>query len=430
VRALRDGPRLALRLIFGVLALPWIFSPSQAAAQPTSTAATVGPDATSTGVPPAQPTGSQPAVGGSADPAGQSKDSTLSVLLGSLASLATVLGVPIAIVAAFLAIRSLRSQATSQKLEAILTTNNLWKELQDATSDPVSLSAETVSAVQNIYRDLMSGPGHSSLDGAASGVPFTQLAPFVVGALLPRGVSTRERAPADEEAYSADLQARALVIGYVRTLLEDERCRPTWMDTDTSRQISKDLAKLDDMLTVWVNKMNEIAELYEGHLMDRRRFVGKRSASLVRLLFTAEPHILWRNSVTSGRWGIRVLGIGGEARLYHWCSPLQQASLRLTGSNPAGFEPTPAYDGWSVSVGWAIGSGSAEATETALRSADRKIRRRLGQSFSNSGKIATYNLVKQLPRDASSGLELTTLTWFDVARDPAAVREAVRLLGR
>ena len=170
----------------------------------------------------------------------------------------------------------------------------------------------------------MSSTGYSSLDGGAVDAPFTQRAPFVLGALLPTGITTRESAPADEDTYSADLRARALVLGYVRTLLEDERCRPTWMDIVTSQQIAADLDSLDHVLGVWVNKMNEIAELYESNLMDRRRFVGKRSASLVRLLFMAEPHILWRNSKTSGRWGIRVLGIGGEARLYHWYSPLQQ----------------------------------------------------------------------------------------------------------
>ena len=130
MRAFRDGPRVASLLLCGVLVLTWILGPSTSEAQPISTQATVGPGTSATLGSATQTLDSQPVVAGSAEPEGNFQDSALSDLLGSLASLATVLGVPIAIAAAFLAIKSLRSQANSQKLEAILTTNEFWNEVQ------------------------------------------------------------------------------------------------------------------------------------------------------------------------------------------------------------------------------------------------------------------------------------------------------------
>lgn len=386
-------------------------SPLQSAAQTVPTTQTIPTSAQAPGVAPDDDTGTDD-------------------VLAMLASGATILGVPIAIAAAFLAVRSLRSQADSQKLEAILTTNKFWTDVQQVTSESITLSVDTVSCIRRVYKDLMGEPGHSCLDRGPLDQEFVHRAPFVLGALFPVGRRDRESAPADELTYSADLRARALVLGYIRTTLESGECAPDWLDSMTRIKVAEDFAQIDKVLEVWVNKMNEIAELYETNLMDRRLFIGKRSASLVRMLFVAEPHIIWRNSNISGRWGIRVLGLGSEARLYHWQSPLQQAAIRLADANPTGYSFSSVYRGWSATVGWAIGAGRSTASAAALRSADRKIRKELGRSFSNQGKMFTYDLVREMPRAEGSGLDQGHISWMELGRDPDEVRDAVRRLGR
>jgi hypothetical protein len=351
--------------------------------------------------------------------------------LQGAANAATVIGVLIAVSAAAVAVASLRTQAKSQELTAILTTNDLWLEVGRAPDRFVSLSSLTVSVVRRIYGELSAGDDASALMTHADSQGISLPVPFIVGSLLPQGGRERDRAPERENAYLNEMRARALALGYVRTVLGDRNRALQWLSDSDMERVLQDFATLDAAMNTWVNRMNEVAELYEGNLVDRRRFVGKRSVAIVQQLFVAEPYILWRNSTISGRWGLRVLGLGAEARLYHWRSVLQKAAIQLReDADPHGYSPSSSYRGFSACLGWIIGPGSTPRGGFARWIAEARIRRGLGAGYGARSKARQNDLVETLPRSTGSGLASGTLTWAGLIEEPTAVKDAIAMLRR
>ncbi|HWL35732.1 MAG TPA: hypothetical protein VNQ77_06040 [Frankiaceae bacterium] len=344
--------------------------------------------------------------------------------LADAVAVATLVGVAMAVVASTVAVASLRSQAKSQELNAIIETNKLWLNVAESARK-VTLSEPTVRAIRRAYDDLIEGDNPSVLSVNAAPDAVTMEVPYIVGALLPEGVQGKESAPETEDVYVRDVRARTLVLGYLRTVLEKSDPRPSWLSVAVRQAVVSDFAALDKAMAAWVNPMNEVAELYDGDLVDRRRFAGKRSGAIIRQMAVAEPYILWRNSTTSGRWGVRVLGLGAEVRQYHWRSPLQRAGLRLV-KDPDG------YAGFSERFGWIVGPGSTpdNGNPFVLSVTEARLRRRIGAGFSTASKARQNRFVETLPRDPDSGLEPGQSTWSDVVADPARVRDSIALLSR
>ncbi len=278
--------------------------------------------------------------------------------LADAAAVATTLGFLAAAVAVYFGLESLRTEAQAARLESIITTNELWKEVSLAVDHAIELSSTTIESIQRAYA-LLNEDRICSVTAGTIVEPLNARVPFVAAALLPIGNSTWGSAPEDEAAYLRDVRRRALGIGFVRTVLAEESLSP-WLNGQDRGQVVDDLQALDMAMTLWVGRMNEVAELYQEALLDRRLFVSKRSVTLIQQLFAAEPYILWRNSTTPGRWGLRPLGLGSEARLYHWGSPLQRAAIRLR-LDPVGYSESDTYPGFSKQLGWIVGPGSAWA---------------------------------------------------------------------
>lgn len=181
-------------------------------------------------------------------------------------------------------------------------------------------------------------------------------------------------------------------------------------------------------------------------------------------MFVAEPYILWRNSRTPGRWGLRLLGLGAAARYYHWTSALQGAGLRLR-VDPPGFAKRGTYSGHTASLGWIIGAGRRPSRiEKSLAQAWAWVRRnvpsrRSRQSLIRSPRSARVNIVRMwwselllkvrlgteigprqklkhsayvraLPHNAESGLprDPGELTWEEVVGTNTLVVESLRQL--
>ena len=224
-------------------------------------------------------------------------------------------------------------------------------------------------AVRSSYAELNSQSAVSAISTGRPPTPLTQRAPFIVSALFPMGNADWDAAPNVESVYLANTKSRTLALGYVRTVLSAEILSP-WIPAETRGEVYDDLAALDHAMETWVGRMNEIAELYEENLIDRRLFVRKRSVSLIQQLFAAEPYILWRNSTTPGRWGLRVLGVGAEARFYHWNSHLQNAAIRLR-VDPGGYRNMGEYRGLGEALGWIIGPGTTAKSNRDRRRSER-----------------------------------------------------------
>jgi hypothetical protein len=346
--------------------------------------------------------------------------------LQGAANAATVIGVLVAAGAAFVAVASLRSQARSQQLTAIMTTNTLWLDVGGAVDTDIKLSRSTVTAIRRVYSELLGYPG-AAVDTDQPATELVMRVPFIISGLLPSGTLQSGMAPNDEIQYLSKLRARTLAFGYVRTVLQDRQYSPAWATSAMKRAIERDLAALDNAMTTWVNRLNEVAELYEGNLLDRRRFVGKRSVAIIQQLFAAEPYILWRNSTTPGRWGLRVLGLGSEARRYHWRSPLQRAAIRLR-VDPRGYQRSLTYPGLCERLGWIIGPGHTASNVFAWGLAQFRLKAGLGSGYTWGNKARQNEFISMLPTSVSSGLTSTSISWRDVAADPATVRNAVILL--
>lgn len=340
-----------------------------------------------------------------------------------LQDVATVVGVVVAAGAALVAVASLRSQAKTQQLGAVITTNDLWRDVATATATSVKISRATVTAIRNAYEQLTGVTDASVLATNYPATDFVAPAPYVVGAFFPRGTQDRALAPLREADYLQSLRARTLAFGYLRCVLQATD-RPPWLSERAAAAAKKDLAAMDRAMRAWVNQMNEVAELYETGLADRRKFVGKRSVSIIQQLMAAEPYILWRNSTTPGRWGQRVVGLGTEARRYHWRSPLQRAALAQS-SDPPGYQSAGTYPGFSRAIGWIIGPGDTPDGAIARRWAEVRITIGLGAGFSARSKNRQNQFVANLPRNQNSGLESATIDWEHVAAQPQIVRDAI-----
>lgn len=340
-----------------------------------------------------------------------------------MANIAAVAGFLIAVAAAVVAARSLRSQAKSQRLDAIITTNEFWAEATRSTETPVTLSTTTVAAIRRIYDEVLGAPYLSVLDNGPLAREIALRVPFAASMLLPIGLQDPAKSPQNEKDYLADLGLRVRAFGFVRTILDDPELRHGWLSETESKQVANDLQALDSAMARWVNRMNEVAELYGTGLIDRRSFVGKRSVMLLQQLSAAEPYILWRNSTTPGRWGLRVLGLGAEARFYHWMSPLQRAAIRQR-VDPEHYGESGPYPGFAAATGWIVGPGTTSSGAIAHRWSEIRIRRRIGSSFRARSQRAQNEFVTSLPTSDDSGLEAGSLSWGDFAADPSLVLDS------
>lgn len=354
-------------------------------------------------------------------------------LIGQAADVATTVGVLFAVVASWIGLRSLRSQAGSQKLESLSATNVLWVEVGQLGSRTQVLSPSTLRIVQAIYADVESRAGLRVCGGALGtdpiDRPLTAGVPFVLGALLPRGTQDAREAPNDERSYLEHQVARAVAFGYLRAVLRDDALNPAGATPEEIATAREELTAIDRAMEEWVGKMNEIAELYELDVLDRHAFVGKRSVALVQRSFVTEPYLLWRNTVKPGRWGLRLLGLGTAARCYQWASLLQENAVGLS-VNPAGFGPTATYPGLIASLGWAIGAGSTGDNPITRASSYVRLRARMAAPFSGAAKRRHRKLINGLPHDVTSGHSGAgaAITWADTAADPSVIEESLRLL--
>ncbi len=343
--------------------------------------------------------------------------------LDDWANVATVAAGLGTVVAAIVAVPALRAtnkaadlNARAHELNAVSETNRLWDELNDyANMNEVEFATVTVAAIRKVF-DELSGGLRAAIDTDVPPSSFRARVPFAAGALLAMSHQPPTRVPEEERQYQRGIRVRTLTFGYVRAALGGASW-PDWVNSSDREVIKADFLTLDEAMTGWVNKLNQIAELYETSTFDRRKFIGKRSVAVVQQLYVAEPYVLWRNSTVPGRWGLRTLGLGVEARNYHWKSPLQQARIRQR-LDPLGFEPTGSYPGFSVSLGWIIGPGDTADSSYGVWRAERRIKRSLGRGFNTRAKTRQGRNIASLPRNTASGLTAVSLTWADLVSGP------------
>lgn len=305
--------------------------------------------------------------------------------IATAADVATVLAAVGALIAAVIALRQLRSQAESQNLTAILATNDLWRDVVNAQQEVV-LRRVTVARIIDLYADLGTG-STSALEGGGNS-PVSAKVPYVLGALFPTGCLDAAAAPRTSRAYNHDLLNRTLAFGYVLNHLRS----PRDADDEVPDESVEDAGAIERAMEQWVNKLNEIAELYGHGVINRRLFIGKRHIAVAQQAFFAEPYILWRNSTHSGRWGMRLVALGQEARFFHWRDELQTTPV-MARIDPEGYEPSANYEGFRFRVGWMFGDSTDER-----RSLSRHFS--LGSAFKMKNRRAQNALVREVPRDA------------------------------
>jgi hypothetical protein len=338
-------------------------------------------------------------------------------MISAGAAIATILGVPIALLAVTAGARQLQSQAKSQALSAILETNTLWADVS-ASQTEVTLSAQTVREIILGY-DVLGAPLESVLKGAPEG-PIAARTPFILGALLPVGLKDPEDAPQDSDAYNDLLVERAIAVGYTLNRL---RLRCIEGSDTHSPEIADDVKALEHAVEGWVNRLNEVAELYGEDLIDRRLFIGKRHVALAQQAFFAEPYVLWRNTMFSGRWGVRLLALGQEARRYHWTHPLQTSSV-MGRLDPEGFGLRSDYDGLMSRVGWMFGP---DRTDHTMKHAERLLGTSLGSAFDGPSRSQQNALIGRLPiaERQASGKDAGRLRWEEVVPAPDGLTRAI-----
>lgn len=329
--------------------------------------------------------------------------------LGDWANLATILGFAITITAIVFAGRQLRLQAQSQKLTAVLETNRLWWDVppvRSTTVDPIALSSVTIDLIAKIYAEAIAEADSALQPWVTPRREIVQGAPFVLTALLPAGAT--EAAPNNEPDYRAALLGRAMSVGLVMTAL-----RQVAKGSDPARlyprrrvpraicaRVSDDLAAVGVAIDRYVGSMNEVAELYEVGLIDRRLFVGKRHVALIQQAFAIEPYLLWRNTVYSGRWGLRILSMGMAARSFHWKSTLHTSVLRLRVDPPGYARGAGPALSLAERIGTIIGRGGESDRLLPL---GRFHRWDDGRGFTPDDKRRQNNLLTQLLRNDGSG---------------------------
>jgi hypothetical protein len=301
--------------------------------------------------------------------------------LGGLSSVATTLAVIVGIAAAWIAVRQLTVSAESAKLAAVLETNQRWRLVRDAQLN-VRLRSATLAAVDNHYSSL----GLASVLSPSIPTELTEKAPKILGVLQPKNYLSAEEAPMNSTSYNLALVARATIFGSLINFLSAR--------AESDDEIKEDLAALTAAVVAWVNQLNELAEMYGERLVDRRLLIGKIHIDLSRSIWYAEPYILWRNTAYPGRWGLRLLAFGQEAREYHWTSPLQNSPV-MEDTDILELGPEANYPGYCRTLGWMYGSGESDVKR--VRRSERSIRRKLGAGFTLDARQRQLELISELP---------------------------------
>ncbi len=291
------------------------------------------------------------------------KRTYLAVNLADAASIFTIGGFGAATAAIWFAGRQLRTQAASQKLHAVLETNRLWVDVNTSMrSEPIAFPPHVLRLILRAYRENAPGSRPALPNHLEPATPIEMVTPFGLACLLPAGVTDPAAAPRCEREYSRLMLVRALVTGVVLTTL-DATARgldgpPALADVSANERVelSACLDALHRHLRHYVNRLNEVAELYEAGLLDRRLFLTKRNTTIIRQAFVVEPYILWWNTVATGRWGMRILSLARAARMHHWADSLQRQPLRLS-VEPVALRPIGDYPGLIAQTGWIVGAG-------------------------------------------------------------------------
>jgi hypothetical protein len=83
-----------------------------------------------------------------------------------------------------------------------------------------------------------------------------------------------------------------------------------------------------ELVRIFVNNVNDVAEMIEEGLIDRRSFFGRYHLALIREIYIAEPYIYYLNlHGRSGRWGMRVLRMGEMARAFNDINPIHRSPV-------------------------------------------------------------------------------------------------------
>jgi hypothetical protein len=339
---------------------------------------------------------------------------------------AAVAAALIAAVAAMVAAKQLRSQAKSQELSAVMSTNDLWRRVQESTRGMVTIGRETIAAIESAHAAI-DPSARSVVDRNATATDLQLPAPFILGALQTLGVADVADAANTEQAYRKAMEARGRVVGFTLASLANiaRGANPE------APRIADDLRAMRRSVEEYVNVLNEVAELYDADLIDRRLFLGKRHVALIQQAYCAEPYILWRNSSYSGRWGLRLLSIGEEARAYHRKQVLQQSAVRSR-VDPVEYALQPGYVGYSSALGWMVGPGRVSSNRFAAWWSERRARSGLGGAFTATAKRRQNSSIQHMPRTAGSGHVATAgvpgQRWEDLLTDPTLLAGDVRII--
>lgn len=77
-----------------------------------------------------------------------------------------------------------------------------------------------------------------------------------------------------------------------------------------------------------VNVLNEVAEVVDNKYVDHHKLLARYHLLLLREVFIVEPYIIHEVVLqTRGRWGMRVLQLGGMARAYNDMNPVHRRSV-------------------------------------------------------------------------------------------------------
>lgn len=345
-----------------------------------------------------------------AEPVGVSYES----VLGSLAAAATCLAVVVAIAAAWIAVRQLGAAASTARLDAAVETNRRWQAVR-AAQRAVKLRRKTLQAVRSALDEL----GLESALPLETPTAVVAPVPYVLGVLCP-AAGLSQVPPNNQDEYTRSMLARSVVVGHVLNSLTAE--------SRNDKAIRRDLRELGTAMTLWVDSLNELAEMYGEQIVDRRRLIGKIHVDLSRSVWYAEPYILWRNTTSSGRWGLRLLAFGHEAREYHWASPIQNSAVREDTEFDS-LPPSADYGGLASALGWMYGIG--HTGDYNLRTSERALKKILGTGFTLEARLNQLKLVEELPLSVTrlGEARLSDGTWESLGKGDPRVARAASVLG-
>lgn len=247
-----------------------------------------------------------------------------------LADFAQVGATLIAALAVPLAVRQLRMQAGSSRLEVMAVVDERWarrstkpgerllrlgvpaQEGDERTPDPLRvLDESTLSVIRETLNQHGAVP-------AARPPDLDEVVPSLLLLLTPQydPPDVPHPLPTSEEQYTTNLLHRSRAVFEIMNRLD----RP-----GGNQLVKRDLRRVLAVVEGYVNAVNDIAELMELEVADSVDLLRKRHFALMREVHLVEPFILWKNAVSeTGRWGMRVLALGASARAFHWSSPLHQ----------------------------------------------------------------------------------------------------------